>query len=247
MSKTIAFIGVRSRDIIFYTASLLRMSEKKILIVRFNKDDKEVNTKDNKKENTDDNINENTKVNIINNTKENNISYEEQLVYLQGMDWLTCTYRWYCANKDIESIYDYVLIEIGEEVLKELYINLSVDYKVFIANGYSKTMESVSEYIIDQKKPCILIIRDICNKRFAAKYFANKYPECVKRCQICEIWLDSYDIYYDQCMDHDRWIPLKKLSKDMCSALHRIMFMVEGMPEKQIKKYKKFLLRGEVL
>lgn len=211
MAKSIAFIGVPSRDIIYYVGRLLRISGKEVLIITYQKGEKK----------------------------------EHQPSYYMGLDWLTCSEEWINDHEEILVDYEFVLYEL--EVQKvELYkdIDREFDNIVVITNPYKKVMDEVAKAIYRYNNNCFLIVRDICNKRLDSTYFVRNYPDSKDLCTVSEIWLDSYDTYYKQCLEFEEVKDFKRMSNNMMQTLTYILSGLHTFTSKEIHYAMKQLKKG---
>lgn len=190
MAKSIAFIGVPSRDIVYYVGRLLCLCGQDVLIITYQEGE----------------------------------GKEYQPSYYMGLDWLTCSKEWLKIHGEVLADYSFVLYELEVHEV-ELYQDMygSFDYIVVITNLYKKVMDEVVKAIYMYKKRCILIVRDICNKRLDSKYFIRNYPGSMELCRVSEIWLDSYDVYYRQCLEFEEVRDFKRISNDMSKTLTLIL------------------------
>lgn len=213
MAKSIAFVGVPSRDIIYYVGRLLRICGHEVLIVTY----KEGEEKD------------------------------YQPSYYMGLDWLTCSKEWLQVHEEIIGDYSYVLYELEIHEV-ELYndIYYMFDYIVEITTLYKNTMKEIAKTILSYNRQCILIVRGICSKRLDSNYFIRNYPECKELCSMCEIWIDSYDAYYKQCLELEEMKNFKRLSNDMVQALSCILQELQIFTNKEIHNAIKQLRKGVV-
>ncbi|WP_455717212.1 hypothetical protein [Anaerosporobacter sp.] len=201
MAKSIAFIGVPSRDIVYYIGRVLRLCGQEVLIVTLlEKEEKDY-----------------------------------QPNYYMGLDWITCSKEWLQVHGEILNDYSFVLYELEiQEIELSVDILNSFDNMVVIANLYKRTMDEVAKAIFMYNKQCILIIRDICNKRLDSKYFIRNYPDSKKLCMINELWLDSYDAYYKQCLEFEEVKDFKRMSNDMMQTLSFIIEEIHTFTSKEI-------------
>jgi hypothetical protein len=211
MAKSIAFIGVPSRDIVYYVGRLLCICGQEVLIITYQEGEKK----------------------------------EYQPSYYMGLDWLTCSREWLRGHEEI--LYDYAFILYELEVHEvELYQDIynTFDYIVVITNLYKKVMDEIAKVIFTYNKQCILIVRDVCNKRLDSNYFIRNYPGSMELCKVSEIWLDSYDAYYKQCLDFEEVKDFKKISNDMSQTLSHILGGLSIFTIKEINYAIKRLKKG---
>lgn len=213
MAKSIAFIGVPSRDIIYYVGKLLRICGQEVLIV----------------------------------TYQEGAEKEYQPSYYMGLDWLTCSKEWLQIHGEIVGDYTYVLYELETHEV-ELYGNLynAFDYIVGVTTLYKNVMNEIAQTILRYNKQCILIVRNICSKRLDSNYFIRNYPDCKELCRVCEIWIDSYDSYYKQCLEFEEMKNFKRMSDDMNQTLTCILQELQVFTNKEIHYAIKQLKKGVV-
>ncbi|WP_310603865.1 hypothetical protein [Anaerosporobacter sp.] len=211
MAKAIGFIGVPSRDIVYYIGRILRICGQEVLVVTYQEEKKAVC----------------------------------QPSYNMGLDWLECSREWLQEHKEIVDSYSYVLyeVEICEEGI-ERDLDNTFDYIVVITNLYKRVMQGAAQIISQYKKQCILIVRDICNKRLDSKYFIRNYPLCEEWCIINEIWLDSYDLYYKQCLEFEEGKNFRNMSNDMIKTLACIVRQMQLFTTREIHSAIQQLKKG---
>lgn len=213
MAKSIAFIGVSSRDIVYYIGRLLCICGQEVLIVTYQ--DREED--------------------------------EYQPSYYMGLDWLTCSKEWLQVHKEMVEDYSYVLYELEfheVELYSDMYIKF--DYIVGITTLYKNVMKEIAQAILRYNKHCILIVRDICSKRLDSNYFIRLYPDCKELCRMSEVWIDSYDSYYKQCLELNEMKNFKRLSDDMLRSLSCILTELQTFTDKEIHYAIKQLKKGVV-
>lgn len=213
MAKSIAFIGVPSRDIIYYVGRLLRICGQEVLIVTYQDGEEK----------------------------------EYQPSYYMGLDWLTCSKEWVQVHEEIIRDYSYVLYELDfyeVELYNDRYSMF--DYIVGITTLYKNVMQELALAILRYNKQCILIVRDICSKRLDSNYFLRNYPDCKELCRMSEIWIDSYDTYYKQCLELEERINFKRMSEDMSQSLSCILRELQILTNKEIQYAIKQLKKGVV-
>ena len=213
MAKSIAFIGVPSRDIVYYVGRLLRVCGQEVLIVTYQEGEEK----------------------------------KYQPNYYMGLDWLTCNKEWLQVHEEIVGDYSYVLYELEFHEV-ELYNDMyyMFDYIVGITTLYKEAMKEIAQAILRYNKQCILIVRDICSKRLDSNYFIRNYPDCKELCRISEIWLDSYDSYYKQCLELNEMKNFKRLSNEMIQGLCCVLRELQTFTNKEILYAIKQLKRGVV-
>lgn len=213
MAKSIAFIGVPSRDIVYYIGRLLRICGQEVLIVTYQEGEEK----------------------------------EYQPSYYMGLDWLTCSKEWLQVHEEILGEYSYTLyeLEVSEVALyNDTYIMF--DYIVGITNLYKKVMEQIAQAILGYNRNCNLIVRDVCSKRLDSNYFMRNYPDCKELCTVSEIWLDSFDSYYKQCLELEEVKNFIRMSDDMIGTLSCILRGLQTFTDKEIKEAIKQLKKGVV-
>ena len=213
MAKSIAFIGVPSRDIVYYIGRLLRICGQEVLIVTYQEGEEK----------------------------------EYQPSYYMGLDWLTCSKEWLQVHEEILGEYSYALyeLEVSEVALyNDTYAMF--DYIVGITNLYKKVMEQIAQAILRYNRNCNLIVRDVCSKRLDSNYFMRIYPDCKELCTVSEIWLDSFDSYYKQCLELEEVKNFIRMSDDMVGTLSCILRGLQTITNKEIKDAIKQLKKGVV-
>ncbi|WP_167957387.1 hypothetical protein [Anaerosporobacter faecicola] len=172
---------------------------------------------------------------------------EYQPNYYMGLDWLNCNYSWLKNHPDMQNSYTYVLIEIAYDQLNVFGVEQEEwDYRIMVTDLHKQNNDQIAKIILQTQKDCMLLVRDICNKRLSSRYFLRMYPECGSLCFVQEIWLDSYDRYYRLCLELEESILLKELSVDMQKALLRIVTDISGYPEEKCKYALQQLKKGVV-
>ena len=63
---------------------------------------------------------------------------------------------------------------------------------------------------------------------------------------MCEIWIDSYDMYYKQCLELEEMKNFKRLSDDMVKALSCILRELQIFTNKEIHNAIKQFKKGVV-
>lgn len=172
---------------------------------------------------------------------------EYQPSYYMGLDCLTCSKEWLMNHEEVISDYSYVLYELEYREV-ELYNDSynMFDYIVGITTLNKNVMLHIAQAVLRYNKQCILIVREICNKRFDGDYFFRSYPECKALCKLSEIWLDSFDSYYKQCLELEEMKNFKRLSDNMIQTLSCILMELHAFTNKEIHYAIKQLKKGVV-
>lgn len=157
----------------------------------------------------------------------------------------------YQAGKAISSeewfgTYTYVLYEVvnPDAVSKDCLQYVKAYPSVIVTDIQLISMERAVRVVKEVEGKCIVVLRDVCSKRFGAEYFKVQFPECEEKCDIVELWLDSYNTYYAQSIELSGQSRFRKLSSDMRLLLGNLMLSFTELSMKQINEMIHVLMKG---
>ncbi|HEX3021412.1 MAG TPA: hypothetical protein VHP81_03365 [Lachnospiraceae bacterium] len=258
--KIIGFAGLSSKDIMFYCAYMICQCNQKVLLIDFDQILRGI-------EKTQVNIGEEDyKVGEANTKKQdiilgNNDSEVKQLEHIDstlplienymGIDYLHYDANFYSIYESLSNEYDFIILDACE--LNQLYYNIACqnlfnmcEHLYMVTDLRKANLEQIADILKVVDREWNLIYRNICNKRFERTLFHQLYPDCHNIDKEYQLWLDSYDQYYQMCVEYGIRQMYGKLSKDMRRCLTGILTSLDIFSGKQIIKAMKKLLKGGI-
>jgi hypothetical protein len=168
-----------------------------------------------------------------------------------GIDYLHFDSNFYSIYEALSNEYDFIILDAFE--LNPLNYNIACcnlfnmcEHLYMVTDLRKANLEQVADMLKVVDTKWNLIYRNICNKRFDRTLLHQLYPDCQNIDKEYDLWLDSFDQYYQMCVEYGIRQVYRRLSKDMRRCLIGILTSLDTFSGKQMMKAMKQLQKGGI-